>query len=140
MPSDIKRTSAVLPQITNKYYNVIQTAACEAVEECMGVPTDATVVTAEAFSGLSLVIETRWGLTPPITPNRGFIQSSVSGSEQAKPAQSPILALRAVSKVFYLTYKGRKVHAATTRNIMGKVHWTSVLSFWNFRSEALRPV
>ena len=100
------------PTDYEKYYNVIQTAACEAVEECMGVPTDATVVTAEAFSGLSIVIETRWGLTSSITPNMGFVQGSVSGSEQAKPAQSQILALRAVSKAFYLTSKGRKVHAA----------------------------
>ena len=78
----------------------------------MGVPTDATVATAEAFSGLSIFMETRWGLTSSITPNKNFIQGSVSGSEQAKPAQSQILALRAVSKAFYLTFKGRKVHAA----------------------------
>ena len=38
----------------------------------MGIPTDATVVTAEAFSGLSLVVETRWGLSLPINPNRGL--------------------------------------------------------------------
>ena len=37
----------------------------------MGIPTDATVVTAEAFSGLSFVIKTRWGLSPPIDPNMG---------------------------------------------------------------------
>ena len=78
----------------------------------MGVPIDATAVTAEAFSGLSIVIETKWELSSPITPNRGFVQGSVSGSEQAKPAQSPILALRAVSKAFYITYRDRKVHAA----------------------------
>ena len=86
------------PTDYKKYYNAIQTAACEAVEECMGVPTDATVVTAEAFSGLSLVIETRWGLSPPINPNRGFVYGFVFGPEQAKRAQSPILALRAASK------------------------------------------
>ena len=40
------------------------------------------------------------------------MQGSVSGSEQAKPAQSPILALRAVSKAFYRTYHGREVRAA----------------------------
>ena len=78
----------------------------------MGVPIEAIVAIAEAFSGVSIVIETRWGLSSPINPNRGFVQASVSGSEQAKPAQSPILALRAVSKAFYFTYRGRKVHAA----------------------------
>ena len=101
-----------IPNDYEKYHNVIQTSSCEAVEDCMGVPIDATVVTAEAFSGLFIVIDTRWGLTSPIVPNRGFVQGSVSGSEQAKPAQSPILALRAASKAFYLTHRGRKVHAA----------------------------
>ena len=84
---------------------VIQTASCEAMEECMGVPYEATATTAEAFSGLSIVIETRWGSTPPIVPDRGFVQGCVSGPEQAKPAQSPILAIRAVSKAFYTTFR-----------------------------------
>ena len=48
----------------------------------------------------------------PINPNRGFVQGFVSGPEQAKPAQSRIVVLRAVSKANYLTFKGRKVHAA----------------------------
>ena len=78
----------------------------------MGVPYEATATTAEAFSGLSIVIETKWGSTTPIVPDRGFVQGSVSGPEQAKPAQSPILAIRAVSKAFYTTFRGRKVHAA----------------------------
>ena len=81
----------------------------------MGVSIDATVFTAEAFSGLSIVIETRWGLSTPIVTNRGFVQGSVSGPEQAKSAQSPILALRAVSKAFYRTYHGREVRAARLR-------------------------
>ena len=138
-----KRHFCSTPTDYEKYYNVIQTTACEAVEECMGVPIDATAVTAEAFSELSIVIETRWGLCSPITPNRGFVQGSVSGSEQAKPVESPILALRAVSKAFHFTYKGRKFMQrglSTTRNTMGKVHWTSLVSFVNSRSEALRPV
>ena len=40
------------------------------------------------------------------------MQGSVSGPEHAKPAQSPILALRAVSKAYYRTYHGREVRAA----------------------------
>ena len=92
------------PTDYEKYYNVIQTASCEAVEECMGVPLEAIATTAEAFSGLSIVIETKWGFTYPIVPNRGFVQRSVSGPEQAKPAQSPILAIRAVNNAFYTTF------------------------------------
>ena len=41
-----------------------------------------------------------------------MVQGSVSGPEQAKPAQSPILGLRAASKACYLTSRGREVRAA----------------------------
>ena len=78
----------------------------------MDAPIDAIAVIAEAFSRLFIVIETWWGPPPPVTPNRGFVQGSVSGPEQAKPAQSPILSLRAVSKACYRTFHGREVRAA----------------------------
>ena len=48
----------------------------------------------------------------PDCAQQGFVQGSVFGPEQAKPAQSSILALRAVSKAFYIKFHGRKVHAA----------------------------
>ena len=57
-----------IPTDYAKHCNVIQPASCEAVEECMGIPA----TTAEAFTGLSTVIETRWGVTPPIVPNQIF--------------------------------------------------------------------
>ena len=78
----------------------------------MDVPIGAIADIAGAFSGLSIVIETRWGPSPPITPNRWFVQASVSGPEQAKPAQSYILGLRAVSQACYRTFHGREVRAA----------------------------
>ena len=53
-----------------KYSNVMQTASCDAVEECMGVPYEATATTADAFSGLSIVIENKWGSTTPLPPTR----------------------------------------------------------------------
>ena len=62
------------PTDYEKYYNVIQTGSCEAVEECMGVRYEASATTVEAFSGLSIVIETRWGFTPPIVPDKGYVQ------------------------------------------------------------------
>ena len=61
------------PTDYEKYYNVIQTASREAVEECMGVPLEAIATTAEAFFGFCIVIETRWGFTSPIVTNRGFV-------------------------------------------------------------------
>ena len=36
----------------------------------------------------------------------------MSGPEQTKPAQSPILSIRAVSKAFYTTFHGRRIYAA----------------------------
>ena len=71
----------------------------------MGVRVEATATTAEALSGLSIVIETRLGFTTPIVPNMGFVKGSVSGPEQAKPAQSHILSIRAVSKAFYTRFR-----------------------------------
>ena len=78
----------------------------------MGVRAEATATTAEAFSGLSIAIGSRWGFTHPIIPNRGLVEGSVSGSEQAKPSQSRILSIRAVSNAFHTTFRLRKVHAA----------------------------
>ena len=60
------------PSNFEKYYNVIQTASCEAVEECMGIPVEATSTTAEAFSGFSIGIETRWGVPPPYFSKHGI--------------------------------------------------------------------
>ena len=100
------------PTDYEKFFNTIQTTACEAVEECLGIPGPASELTAEAFSRLSIAIETRWGRTCPLVPTRGMVQGSVSGPEQAKPAQSPILALRAASKACYRTSRGREVRAA----------------------------
>ena len=108
----------------------------------MGIPRDATVVTAEAFSGLSLVIETRWGWSPPINPNRGFVQGSVSGPGQAKRAQSQILALRAVSKAHYLTRVVRfmLLGSSMTQSTTERVRQTSRPFFVNSPSEAWLPV
>ena len=97
---------------TKKKFNIIQTSACEAVEECLGVPGSASELTSEAFCRLSITIETRWGRTTPLVPTRGMVQGSVSGPEQTKPAQSPILALRAMSNAYYRTSRGRDVRAA----------------------------
>ena len=96
----------------------------------MDVPINATAVSAEAFFGLSIVIETRWGPSPPITPNIGFVQGSVSGPEQAKPAQSPILPSgRSARHVTAPVTDGKCVQpvSSTTHSIMGTGHrpWLS---------------
>ena len=100
------------PTDYEKFYNVIQIPVCEAVEQGLGFPSGASELVTEAFSDLAITIETRWGNTNPLVPNRGIVQGSVSGPEEAKPAQSPILGLRAASEACYVTKHGREVHAA----------------------------
>ena len=51
------------------YYNVIERASSEAAEECIGIPNEARALTAEAFEGLSIEIETRWVPTPAVKPD-----------------------------------------------------------------------
>ena len=65
-----------------KYFNIIERASAEAAEECMGVPIEARALTAEAFENLTITIETRWGPTPAVVPDRGYAQGSRSASEQ----------------------------------------------------------
>ena len=85
-------TQKAIVQITDglrkKYYNVIERASSEAAEECIGVPNEARAFTAAAFEGLSIEIETSWGPTPAVIPDRGHAQGSRRISEQSKPAQS----------------------------------------------------
>ena len=52
------------------------------------------------------------GDPPTVEPDKGFVQGSVSGPEQAKPAQAPILSIRAQSPAHYTTFMSRQVHAA----------------------------
>ena len=85
------------PTDYEKYFDVIERASAEAAEECMGVPVEARALTAEAFENLTITIETRWGPTPAVVPDKGYVQGSRGASEQSKPAQSPILNLRANS-------------------------------------------
>ena len=42
----------------------------------------------------------------------GYVQGKCSASEQSKPAQAPILCLRAASAAHYTTSHGRRVNAA----------------------------
>ena len=78
----------------------------------MGIPKDALAFTAKVFNVLSVEIETRWGTSPHVVPNKGFVQGSVSGPARAQPAQFPILSIRAQSSAHYTTSHGRHAHAA----------------------------
>ena len=82
------------------------------MEQSLGFPGGAFELVTEAFSDLAITIETRWGGTEPLIPNRGIVQGSASGPEEAKPAQSPILGLREATEACYVTAHGREVRAA----------------------------
>ena len=111
---NIKHTMPLCRSPTDyeKYFNIIERASAEAAEECMGVPLETRAPTAEAFESLTITIETRWGPTPAVVPDTGYVQGSRGASEQSKPAQSPILNLRANSSACYITFGGIEVYAA----------------------------
>ena len=78
----------------------------------MGIPEGAMALLAEAFKDLSVVIETRWGTSPPVNPDRDYVEGLCSASELSMPAQASILCPRAASLAFSTTSHGRRVHSA----------------------------
>ena len=68
--------------------------------------------TAESLGNVNVSVETRWGDTPDIAPDRGYVQESRGASELSKPAQSPILNLRETSTACYIAEGGIVVHSA----------------------------
>ena len=83
------RPLACLAVDNEKIYNTIQQlSVVDAVDECRGVPSAARRLVFEAFEGMQVQVETRWGYTQPITMTR------VTAPEISKPAQEPILRLR----------------------------------------------
>lgn len=81
----------------------------DAVDEYRGIPDDARACLIEAFSGVEVTVQTRWGPSRRIPLSRGVPQGSVSGPELAKPAQEPVLRRREHSEAFYVTSAGRRV-------------------------------
>ena len=78
----------------------------------MRVPYQARSTTADAFDNLHISMETRWGNTPDITPDRGYVHGSRGASEPSKPAQSPILNTREESTAAYIAEGDVKGHSA----------------------------
>ena len=90
------------PTDYKKFLNIIERASAETVEECVGMPTQARSTTAESSDNVKIYVETMWGDTPDIAPDRGYVQGSRGASELSKPVQSPLLNLRATSTVFFM--------------------------------------
>ena len=92
-----------------KLFNTLQLGVIDAVDEFRGIPDPARRLAFEAFSGVELRVQTRWGESEVIRPTRGVPQGSVSGPELSKPGQEPILRLRDSSRAKYTTSAGRQV-------------------------------
>jgi hypothetical protein len=75
-----------------KFYSTIARPACDAVEECRGIPDDARRLMHEAFGGFQVAIEMWWGPTDPVDVERGMPRGSVSGPEIGKPGLCAPLA------------------------------------------------
>ena len=101
-----------VPADEEKFFNAVEWSSVEAVDECRGIPDSARRLICEAFQGMQVSVETRWGPAPDIVPTRGFAQGSISGPEQAKPAHEPMLRLRESSPAYYTTSAGRAVACA----------------------------
>ena len=91
------------------FFSTIVRSACDALEECRGVPDDARRLMQECFEDFHVSVETRWGPTEPIHAERSMPQGSVSGPEMGKPAQEVVLRLRQSSDACYMTSHGRSV-------------------------------
>ena len=66
----------------------------------MGVPAEATATTAGAFSGFSIVIETKWGVTPLLFQTKYFSKDLCLTLNKPN-LRNPPLSIRIVSKAFY---------------------------------------
>ena len=98
-----------VPSDYEKFFNTIQLPIVDAVDACRGIPSPARSLTAEAMSGITVRVITRWGLSPGIPLLSGVAQGSISGPELASPAQEPILRAREASPAAYTSSAGRRI-------------------------------
>ena len=93
-----------------KFFNAIQRAAIDAIEEARGVPEAARATLQASLHFLHVCVNTKWGMSPPIHTERGALQGMGGAPEASKPAQDVKLRIRASSPAFYVTHFGRKVY------------------------------
>ena len=92
-----------------KFFNAIQRASIDAIEEARGVPDPARATLQTSLAILQVQVTTRWGMTPPIPTQRGVLQGMGCAPEASKPGQDVKLRLRARGLHFYTTFCGRQV-------------------------------
>ena len=92
-----------------KFFNAIHRAAIDAIEEARGVPEDARASLQAALHSLLVKVDTRWGMSKPISTERGALQGLGCAPEASKPGQDTKLRVRARSLFFYTTFYGRRI-------------------------------
>lgn len=101
-----------MPADYEKFFNILQLAEVDALQQGRGVPDSVRRLHHAMFSNMRVQLSTRSGLTPPLPVARGVPQGAVSSPEVSRAAQDPLLRLRAADGAAYITSTGRRVVAA----------------------------
>ena len=108
---DAMRTGAPfvrIPSDYEKFFNSVEFVEIDAMQLARGTPDMARRFFTDAFQGISVAIQTRWGETPDVEYQRGVPQGTISSPELSKPAQEPILRMREASTAQYQTRHGAR--------------------------------
>ena len=92
-----------------KFFNAIQRAAIDAIEEARGVPESARASLQASLHALQVRVDTRWGMLDPIPTQRCALQGLGCALEASKLGQDTKLRLRSRSPFLYTSLYGRSV-------------------------------
>ena len=101
-----------MPADYEKFFNILQLAEVDALQQGRGVPDSVRRLHHAMFSNMRVQLSTRSGLTPPLPVARGVPHGAVSSPEVSRAAKDPLLRLRAADGAAYVTSTGRRVVAA----------------------------
>ena len=101
-----------VPADYEKFFNTLQLPQVDALQQARGFPDSVRRLHQSLFAHSQVLLDTRAGLSSPISVTRGVPQGSVSSPELSRAAQDPILRLRSSDGAAYVTSTGRRVVAA----------------------------
>ena len=101
-----------IPSDYEKYFNSLVFEEVDAMQLARGVPDMVRRFYTDAFQKITVAVETRWGNTRELEYKRGVPQGTISSPELSKPAQEPILRMRELSPVHFITDHGIAVAVA----------------------------
>ncbi|CAE7837193.1 unnamed protein product [Symbiodinium sp. CCMP2592] len=99
---------ARVPADFEKFFNTVNLHQVDAVQQARGLPDPIRQLYQAAFQGLTIQVDTKWGLSDPVHCHRGIPQGAASSPELSKPAQDPLLRLRENSTACYVSSAGRR--------------------------------